>query len=94
VGTPSYHQFYDLPLLTEGDVIYLGDVNGTTYTYEVTGFREITPDETWITAPQAGRNMLSLQTCIENFGDYWTMGPEWNVRYIVRADRVSVDVAE
>ena len=93
-GTPSYHQFYNLPLLTEGDVIYLGDVNGTTYTYEVTGFREITPDETWITAPQAGRNMLSLQTCIENFGDYWTMGPEWNVRYIVRADRVSVDVAE
>jgi sortase A len=93
-GTASYHQFYDLPLLAKGDVVYLGDVNGTTYTYKVTGFKEITPNETWITAPQAGRNMLSLQTCIENFGDYWTMGPEWNVRYIVQADRVSVDVAK
>jgi LPXTG-site transpeptidase (sortase) family protein len=83
-----------LPLLAKGDVIYLGDVNGTTYTYEVTGFKEITPDETWVTTPQPGRDMLSLQTCIENFGDYWTMGPNWYVRYIVQADRVSVDVAK
>jgi sortase (surface protein transpeptidase) len=75
-------------------VVYLGDVNGTTYTYEVTGFKEITPDENWVTAPQAGRDMVSLQTCIENFGDYWTMGPNWYVRYIVQADRVSVDVAK
>ena len=93
-GTASYHQFYNLPLLGEGDVIYLGDVNGTTYTYEVTDFKEITPDENWVTAPQAGRDMISLQTCIENFGDYWTMGPNWYVRYIVQADRVSVDVAK
>src|SRR5215218_468484 len=93
-GTPSFHQFYDLPLLAKGDVVYLGDINGTTYTYKVTAFREITPDETWVTRPQAGGNMLSLQTCIENFGDYWTMGPEWNVRYIVQADRVSVTPAK
>src|ERR671911_314625 len=93
-GTASDHQFYNLPLLAEGDVIYLGDVNGTTYTYEVTGFKEITPDETWVTTPQPGRDMVSLQTCIETFGDYWTMGPNWYVRYIVQADRVSVDVAK
>jgi sortase A len=93
-GTASDHQFYNLPLLAKGDVVYLGDVNGTTYTYEVTGFHEITPDETWVTTPKPGRDMLSLQTCIENFGDYWTMGPNWYVRYIVQADRVSVDVAK
>src|ERR671910_3310811 len=93
-GTASHHQFYNLPLLAKGDVIYLGDVNGTTYTYEVTGFKEITPDETWVTTPQPGRDMVSLQTCIETFGDYWTMGPNWYVRYIVQADRVSVDVAK
>jgi sortase A len=92
-GTASDHQFYNLPLLAYGDKIYLGDVNGTTYTYEVTEFHEITPNETWITAPQAGRDMISLQTCIENYGDYWTMGPNWYVRYVVQADRVSVDVA-
>ena len=92
-GTASDHQFYNLPLLQLGDVIYLGDVNGTTYTYEVTGFVEVSPADTWITAPQPGRDMISLQTCIENFGDYWTMGPNWYVRYIVQADRVSVDPA-
>jgi sortase A len=93
-GTGSYHIFYNLPLLANGDVIYLGDANGTTYTYEVTEFHEITPDETWVTTPKPGRDMVSLQTCIENFGDYWTMGPNWYVRYIVQADRVSVDVAK
>ncbi|MGH3144636.1 MAG: sortase [Rubrobacter sp.] len=92
-GTASDHQFYNLPLLAEGDVIYLGDANGTTYTYEVTGFKEVTPDQTWITGPQAGRDMVSLQTCIEDYGDYWTMGPNWYVRYVVQADRVSVDPA-
>ncbi|HET7272739.1 MAG TPA: class E sortase [Rubrobacter sp.] len=92
-GTASDHQFYNLPLLAYGDKIYLGDVNGTTYTYEVTEFHEISSNETWVTAPQKGRNMVSLQTCIENYGDYWTMGPNWYVRYIVQADRVSVDVA-
>jgi hypothetical protein len=32
--------------------------------------------------------MVSLQTCIENFGDYCTEGLNWLVRYIVRVDRV------
>jgi sortase A len=92
-GTASDHQFYNLPLLQLGDVIYLGDANGTTYTYEVTGFVEVSPADTWVTGPQAGRDMISLQTCIENYGDYWTMGPNWYVRYIVQADRISVDPA-
>jgi sortase A len=93
-GTASDHQFYNLPSLAIGDVIYLGDVNGTTYTYKVSGFKEVGANDTWITAPQAGRNMVSLQTCIENYGDYWTMGPHWYVRYIVQADRVSVTPAK
>ncbi len=92
-GTGSDHQFYNLPNLAEGDVIYLGDANGTTYTYEVTGFKEVSFSDTSVTAPVAGRDMISLQTCIENYGDYWTMGPDWNVRYVVQADRVSVDPA-
>ena len=92
-GTASYYQFYDLPNLALGDKIYLGDANGTTYTYEVIGFKEVLPSETWVTAPKAGRDMVSLQTCIEDYGDYWTMGPNWYVRYVVQADRVSVDPA-
>jgi sortase A len=93
-GTASYRQFYDLPALQLGDIVYLGDANGTTYTYKVSGFKEITPNQAReVTGPQNGRDMVSLQTCIENYGDYWTMGPNWYVRYIVQADRVSVKPA-
>jgi sortase A len=92
-GTASYYQFYDLPNLTYGDKVYLYDANGTVYTYEVTEIFEVSPTETWVTESVSGRDMVSLQTCIENYGDYWTMGPNWFVRYVVRADRVAVTTA-
>ena len=92
-GTASDHQFYNLPLLEYGDKIYLYDANGTTYTYEVTEIFEVLPSETWVTDSVPGRDMISLQTCIEDYGDYWTMGPNWYVRYVVRADRVAVTPA-
>jgi hypothetical protein len=59
----------------------------------VTEIFEVLPRETWVTNAEAGRDIVSLQTCIENYGDYWTMGPNWYVRYVVRADRVSVTPA-
>ena len=59
----------------------------------MTGFVEVSPADTWITAPQPRRDMISLQTCIENSGYYWTMCPNSYVRYVVQADRVSVDPA-
>ena len=92
-GTESNYQFYNLPLMTYGDKVYLTDANGTTYTYEVTEIFEVLPSETWVTQAEPGRDMISLQTCIENYGDYWTMGPNWYVRYVVRADRVAVTPA-
>jgi sortase A len=92
-GTASDHQFYNLPLLDYGDKIYLYDANGTTYTYEVTEIFEVLPSESWVANSVVGRDMVSLQTCIETYGDYWTMGPNWYVRYVVRADRVAVTPA-
>jgi sortase A len=89
-GTGSDHIFYNLPLMNYGDMIYLTDDNGTVYAYAVTDFKEVLPTESWITNPVAGKNMVSLQTCIENYGDYWTPGPNWFVRFVVRAERVSV----
>lgn len=72
-----------------GDEIDLTDTNGTTCKYSVGESVEVSPTELWPTSPIAGRDMVSLQTCIENYGDYWTPGPDWFVRYVARADRVA-----
>jgi len=87
-GTPSDHVFYDLPNLVAGDEILLTDSNGKTYTYAVSEILEVPTTDLSVTYPVAGRDIVSLQTCIEDFGDYWTEGPNWLARYVVRADRV------
>jgi sortase A len=86
-GTPSDHVFWNLPNLGQGDQILLTDSNGTTYTYAVSEIFEVSPTDLSVTAPTGG-DVVSLQTCIENYGDYWTPGPNWFVRYVVRAERV------
>ena len=86
-GTLSDHVFWDLPTLTVGDQIFLTDANGTTYTYAVSEILEVPITDLSVTAP-TGSNVVSLQTCIENYGDYWSPGPNWNVRYVVRANMV------
>jgi sortase A len=86
-GTPSDHVFWNLPNLVQGDQILLTDSNGTTYTYAVTETFEVSPTDLSVTAPTGG-DVVSLQTCIEDYGDYWTPGPNWFVRYIVRAEMV------
>jgi len=86
-GTPSDHVFWNLPNLGQGDQIILTDSNGTTYTYAVSEIFEVAPSDLSVTAPTGG-DVVSLQTCIENYGDYWTPGPNWYVRYVVRGERI------
>jgi sortase A len=86
-GTPSDHVFWNLPNLGQGDQILHTDSNGTTYTYAVSEIFEVSPTDLTVTAPTGG-DVVSLQTCIEDYGDYWTPGPNWFVRYVVRAERV------
>ena len=88
-GTASDHVFYNLPNLVVGDEVIITDSNGTTYTYAVSEILEVPITDLSVTYPIPGRDIVSLQTCIEDFGDYWTEGPKWLARYIVRADRVS-----
>jgi sortase A len=88
-GTGSDYVFWDLPALVEGDEVYLTDTNGRTYTYAVSEILEVPITDLSVTAPVPGRDVVSLQTCIENYGDYWTEGPNWYVRYVVRADRIA-----
>jgi sortase A len=86
-GTPSDHVFWNLPNLSQGDRILLTDSNGTSYTYAVSQISEVPPTDLSVTAP-TGSDVVSLQTCIEDYGDYWTPGPNWFVRYVVQAERV------
>ena len=86
-GTPSDHVFWNLPNLVVGDEIYLTDSNGHTYTYAVSDILEVPINDLSVTGP-TGADTVSLQTCIEDYGDYWTPGPNWNVRYVVRGTLV------
>ena len=87
-GTGSDYVFWDLPALGIGDAVYLTDANGKTYEYAVSEILEVPVTDLSVTNPVPGRDVVSLQTCIENYGDYWTEGPNWLVRYVVRADKV------
>ena len=81
-GTGSLYQFANLPNMTYGDKIYLTDTNGYTYEYEVSEIFVVTPYDSWVTDPVAGRNMVTLQTCIDP--------PAYDQRLIVRGDRVAI----
>lgn len=62
-GTESNLLFYDLPKLSEGDLVQLTDARGRNYRYKV--FRRLTgnPGETAVTRPLPGKRIVSLQTC-------------------------------
>lgn len=81
-GTGSYLQFANLPNMTYGDKIILEDSAGTKYVYEVTEILQVTPYDVWVTNPVPGKDMVSLQTCINP--------PAYDMRLVVRGERVDV----
>ena len=97
IGWPwneTYYQLFDLPSMQKGDEVLLTDANGTAYEHRVSEMFAVSPDDTWVTEPIAGRDVVSLQTCIETPDDWWTIGPSLmesgpeSGRLIVWADRV------
>ncbi|MDP9439391.1 MAG: class E sortase, partial [Actinomycetota bacterium] len=94
-GTPSDRVFYDLPSMRQGDEVVLTDADGRDYTYAVTEMFAVSPPDTYVTSPIAGRDVVTLQTCTETVEDWTTIGPgvrssgPGSGRLIVRADRVS-----
>jgi sortase A len=86
-GTASDHVFWGLPSLVAGDKIILQDSKDRTYTYRVNETLEVSPTDLSVTEPVVGEDVLTLQTCIEDFGHHWAAGPDWAARYIVRAYR-------
>jgi LPXTG-site transpeptidase (sortase) family protein len=87
-GTPSDHIFFNLPSMAPGDEVTLTDSLGQTYTYAVTEVLQVEPTDLAVTSP-TGSDTVSLQVCIENYGDFTTLGPNWNVRLIVRGVQVA-----
>ena len=93
-GTESDYQFYNLPLMQEGDVVYLADTNGKVYEYRVFAKFAVSPSQTEVTRPIPGKDVVSLQTCTESLTDWWTMGPGLfgggpeSGRLVVQAERV------
>jgi sortase A len=87
-GLESYHQCLNLPIMQKGDEVYLADTNGTVYEYQVSEILVVSPEENWVANPVEGKDVVSLQTCVENAGDWWTLGPNWFARFVVRAERV------
>ena len=80
-GTGSYLQFANLPNMVAGDMIYLSDSNGTTYTYRVFKTFIVTPYDTYVTAPVPGQTVVTLQTCVNP--------PAYDQRYLVQGALVS-----
>lgn len=93
--TESYYEFLDLPTMKKGDEVFLKDANDRQYVYRVTKVFAVTPQDSWVTAPVPGRDMVTLQTCVTSVDDWWSIGQELMTsspstgRLIVQADRVN-----
>jgi sortase A len=76
-NTDSFLAFWDIDNVAEGDQIFVTDTNGREYTYEVFQSLEVDPTDLFVTEPQEGRNILTLQSC--------TL-PDYERRVIVQAE--------
>ncbi|MDQ4106020.1 MAG: sortase [Actinomycetota bacterium] len=77
-GTGSWHIFYELDHLAEGDELLLKDSAGGAYYYRVTK-EVVTPENVEIMEPVPGKSLVSLQTC--------TL-PDYSERIIVQGELV------
>ncbi len=79
-NTDSFLAFWDLDELQNGDEVFVEDADGAEYTYRVFDSFVVNPDDTWVTDPVPGKNILTLQTC--------TL-PDYFQRLLVQAELVS-----
>ncbi len=93
-GTESYNQCLNLPAMQMGDEIFLQDTLGRVYQYRISELRAVSPNDSWIANPVAGKDVVSLQTCTETPEDWWTIGPSLygggpeSGRLVAQAERV------
>ena len=76
-STRSYLLFYDLNKLANGDRIFLEDARGAVYEYAVFHKEIVGPRAVRVTAPVAGKSVVTLQSC--------TL-PNYSERLVVQAE--------
>ena len=79
-STDSFLAFWDLNNVKKGDEVYVKDAMGRSYTYRVFKESVVGPNDTFVTQPENGKNIVTLQTC--------TL-PDYSQRLIVQAEKVA-----
>ena len=72
--------FYELDKMEPGDEILVKDEEGKEYVYRVYDRMTVRPEDYWVTYPEPGKRIISLQTCIPI--------PTFEKRLIVRGELV------
>ena len=79
--TKLTYVFYELDKMEPGDEIVVRDGEGKEYVYEVYDRMTVQPEDYWVTYPEPGSEIISLQTC--------TPIPTFENRLVVRGELVS-----
>jgi sortase A len=80
VWTRVPYAFYKLDKMEPGDEIIVGDAKGEEYVFRVYDRMTVRPADYWITYPEEGHTIISLQTC--------TPIPTFENRLVVRGELV------
>jgi len=75
------YAFRDLEKMKPGDEIFVRDAAGTKYTFRVYDRMTVRPEDYWVTYPEPGRTLISLQSCVPI--------PTFENRLVVRGELVS-----
>jgi sortase A len=81
MGTSVPYVFYELDKMEPGDEIIVEDPAGKEYPFRVYDRMTVRPADYWVTYPEDGRTIISLQTC--------TPVPTFENRLVVRGELVS-----
>jgi sortase A len=75
------YAFYELDKMEPGDEIIVEDPTGEEYVFRVYDRMTVRPADYWVTYPEDGRTIISLQTCIP--------APTFENRLVVRGELIS-----
>ena len=75
------YAFYELEKMQPGDEIFVEDPTGERYVFRVYDRMTVQPTDYWVTYPEDGHTIISLQTC--------TPAPTFENRLVVRGELVN-----